>query len=165
MNIIAAVDKNWAIGKNGNLLVKIPLDQQFFREMTKGKVIVLGRKTLETFPNALPLTGRINIILTRNKSFSIKGGICVNSLEQALEELQKYIKEDIFIVGGESIYKQFLPYCDVAHITKIDYAYQADSYFPNLEEEGEWEITGDSEEQTYFDLEYVFLEYKRKTRK
>lgn len=165
MNIIAAVDKNWAIGKNGNLLVKIPLDQQFFREMTKGKVIVLGRKTLETFPNALPLTGRINIILTRNKSFSIKGGICVNSLEQALEELKKYIKEDIFIVGGESIYKQFLPYCDVAHITKIDYAYQADSYFPNLEEEGEWEITGDSEEQTYFDLEYVFLEYKRKTRK
>lgn len=165
MNIIAAVDKNWAIGRNGNLLVKIPLDQQFFREMTKGKVIVLGRKTLETFPNALPLTGRINIILTRNKSFSIKGGICVNSLEQALEELQKYIKEDIFIVGGESIYKQFLPYCDVAHITKIDYAYQADTYFPNLEEEGEWEITGDSEEQTYFDLEYVFLEYKRKTRK
>lgn len=165
MNIIAAVDKNWAIGKNGNLLVKIPLDQQFFREMTKGKVIVLGRKTLETFPNALPLTGRINIILTRNKSFSIKGGICVNSLEQALEELQKYIKEDIFIVGGESIYKQFLPYCDVAHITKIDYAYQADTYFPNLEEEEEWEITGDSEEQTYFDLEYVFLEYKRKTRK
>lgn len=165
MNIIAAVDKNWAIGKNGNLLVKIPLDQQFFREMTKGKVIVLGRKTLETFPNALPLTGRINIILTRNKSFSIKGGICVNSLEQALQELQKYIKEDIFIVGGESIYKQFLPYCDVAHITKIDYAYQADTYFPNLEEEEEWEITGDSEEQTYFDLEYVFLEYKRKTRK
>lgn len=165
MNIIAAVDKNWAIGRNGNLLVKIPLDQQFFREMTKGKVIVLGRKTLETFPNALPLTGRINIILTRNKSFSIKGGICVNSLEQALEELQKYIKEDIFIVGGESIYKQFLPYCDVAHITKIDYAYQADTYFPNLEEEEEWEITGDSEEQTYFDLEYVFLEYKRKTRK
>lgn len=165
MNIIAAVDKNWAIGKNGNLLVKIPLDQQFFREMTKGKVIVLGRKTLETFPNALPLTGRINIILTRNKSFSIKGGICVNSLEQALEELQKYIKEDIFIVGGESIYKQFLPYCDVAHITKIDYAYQADAYFPNLEEEEEWEITGDSEEQTYFDLEYVFLEYKRKTKK
>lgn len=165
MNIIAAVDKNWAIGRNGNLLVKIPLDQQFFREMTKGKVIVLGRKTLETFPNALPLTGRINIILTRNKSFSIKGGICVNSLEQALEELKKYIKEDIFIVGGESIYKQFLPYCDVAHITKIDYAYQADSYFPNLEEEEEWEITGDSEEQTYFDLEYVFLEYKRKTRK
>lgn len=165
MNIIAAVDKNWAIGRNGNLLVKIPLDQQLFREMTKGKVIVLGRKTLETFPNALPLTGRINIILTRNKSFSIKGGICVNSLEQALEELQKYIKEDIFIVGGESIYKQFLPYCDVAHITKIDYAYQADTYFPNLEEEEEWEITGDSEEQTYFDLEYVFLEYKRKTRK
>lgn len=165
MNIIAAVDKNWAIGKNGNLLVKIPLDQQFFREMTKGKVIVLGRKTLETFPNALPLTGRINIILTRNKNFSIKGGICVNSLEQALEELQKYIKEDIFIVGGESIYRQFLPYCDVAHITKIDYAYQADTYFPNLQEEEEWEITRDSEEQTYFDLEYVFLEYKRKTRK
>ena len=162
MNIIVAVDQNWGIGKNGNLLVKIPLDQQFFREMTKVKIIVLGRKTLLTFPNGLPLIGRTNIILTRDKSFRIKGGICVNSIEEALKELEKYQKEDIFIVGGESIYRQFLPYCDIAHITKIDYSYQADAYFPNLDENEEWEIVRDSEEQTYFDLEYVFLEYKRK---
>ncbi len=162
MNIIVAVDQNWGIGKNGNLLVKIPLDQQFFREMTKGKVIVLGRKTLLTFPNGLPLIGRTNIILTRDKNFAIKGGICVNSMEAALKELEKYQKEDIFIVGGESIYQQFLPYCDIAHITKIDYSYQADAYFPNLDKSEEWEIVRDSEEQTYFDLEYVFLEYKRK---
>ena len=83
-------------------------------------------------------------------------------IEEALKELEKYQKEDIFIVGGESIYRQFLPYCDIAHITKIDYSYQADAYFPNLDENEEWEIVRDSEEQTYFDLEYVFLEYKRK---
>ena len=79
-----------------------------------------------------------------------------------VSQKEKYQKEDIFIAGGESIYRQFLPYCDIAHITKIDYSYQADAYFPNLDENEEWEIVRDSEEQTYFDLEYVFLEYKRK---
>lgn len=162
MNLIAAVDQNWAIGQKGRLLVQIPADQKYFREMTKGKVIVLGRKTLETFPNGLPLAQRTNIILSGDRNYSVRGGIVVHSMEEALKELKKYEEEDIFIVGGSSIYEQFLPYCSAAYITKIDYAYQADSYMPNLDEDKDWQITADSEEQTYFDLEYYFYRYERR---
>lgn len=162
MNMIAAVDSNWAIGYQGNLLVRIPLDQQFFREMTTGKVIVMGRKTLATFPNGLPLANRVNVILSKNKNFKVKGAICVYSMEEALEHLKQYKSEDVFIVGGESIYRQFLPYCDTVHLTKIDYEYKADAYFPKLSEDAEWEMTAESDEQTYFDVEYYFQKYERK---
>ena len=165
MNLIAAVDKNWAIGLNNKLLVRIPEDQKFFRETTTGKVVVMGRKTLESFPGGLPLKNRINIVLTRDRNYKAKDVILVYSLEELREELQKYSSEDIYVIGGESIYRQLLDDCDVAHITKIDYAYEADAWFPNLDERGEWEIRADSEEQTYFDLEYYFYKYeKRKTK-
>ena len=162
MNIIVAADKNWAIGANGKLLVSIPSDMKFFRQMTEGKVVVLGRKTLATFPNGLPLVNRKNIILTRNPEMKAKGATIVHSVEEALEELAGYEDEDIFIIGGGHIYEEFLPYCNVAHVTKIDHTYRADTFFPNLDETGEWEITADSDEQTYFDLEYTFLKYERK---
>jgi len=161
MNIIAAVDRNWAIGQEGRLLVQIPADQKYFREITKGKVIVLGRKTLETFPNKIVLPQRTNVILSTDNHFSVRGGIVVHSMEEALEELKKYQEEDIFIVGGSSIYQQFLPYCNMAYITKIDYTYQADRYMPNLDKDKNWKVIADSEEQTYFDLEYYFYRYKR----
>ena len=86
----------------------------------------------------------------------------VHSIEEALEEIKKYPAEDVYCIGGDSIYAQMLPYCDVAHVTKIDFAYEADSHFPNLDEDDEWEITGESDEQTYFDLEYQFVKYERK---
>ena len=163
MNIIAAVDRNWAIGKNNKLLVRIPDDMKFFRETTTGKVVVMGRKTLESFPNGLPLPNRTNIILTTDTNYQVKGGIVVHSLEELYQELQKYSQEDIFVIGGESIYRQLLADCNVAHITKIDYAYEADCWFPNLNEDPEWEIVADSPEQTYFDLEYYFYRYERKS--
>lgn len=162
MNLIVAVDKNWAIGHKNKLLVSIPNDQKFFREETMGKVVVLGRKTLETFPGGKPLKGRTNIILTRDPKLEVKDAIIVHSKEELLEELKKYDKDDVFIIGGTSIYEMMLPYCDVAHITKIDFAFDADSYFPNLDEKEEWKITAESDEQTYFDLEYTFLKYERK---
>lgn len=162
MNIVVAADNNWAIGRNGNLLVKIPNDQKIFRQMTAGKVIVYGRKTLETFSQQQPILGRVNIVLTRNKNYQVRGAVVVHSLEELLEELKKYNSEDIYIAGGQSIYEQMLPYCDTVHVTKIDYSYQADAHFPNLDEMEEWQITADSEEQTYFDLEYVFLKYEKK---
>ena len=161
MNLIAAVDRNWAIGKNNQLLVRIPMDQKFFRETTTGKVVVMGRKTLESFPNGLPLKNRTNIVLTRNKQLKVKDAIVVYSMEELREELKKYNSEDIYIIGGEQIYKQLVDECDVAHITKIDYAYDADAYFPNLDEKPEWRITADSEEQTYFDLEFYFYKYEK----
>ena len=162
MNLIVAVDSNWAIGKNNDVLVKIPADQKFFREITTGKVVVMGRKTLETFPNGLPLKRRINIVLTHDENYKVPDAIIVHNIEELHEELKKYDSEDIYVIGGESVYRQLLDECDVAHITKIDYAFDADTYFPNLDEMPEWEITADSEEQTYFDLEYYFYKYEKK---
>ncbi|MEG0963465.1 MAG: dihydrofolate reductase [Lachnospiraceae bacterium] len=162
MNLIAAVDKNWAIGRNNKLLINIPEDMKFFRKTTTGKVVVMGRKTLESFPNGLPLKNRVNIVLTSDLNYKVKDAIMVHSLEALLEELKKYHSEDIYVIGGESIYRQLVDLCDVAHITKIDYEYLADSYFPNLDEKEEWEVTADSEEQTFFDLEFYFVKYEKK---
>lgn len=161
MNIIVAVDKNWAIGKDNKLLVSIPADMKFFRTQTTGNVVVMGRKTLESFPNGMPLKKRTNIVLTRDKNYQVKDAIIVHSMEELLEELKKYPSEDVYVIGGDSIYKQMLPYCNVAHVTKIDFAYEADAHFPNLDEMEEWRITADSEEQTYFDLEYHFVKYEK----
>lgn len=162
MNLIAAVDKNWAIGLRNKLLVSIPMDMKFFRETTTGKVVVMGRKTLESFPNGRPLKNRINIVLTKDMDYQVKDAVVVHDLDQLQEELKKYPSEDVYVIGGESIYRQLLDLCDTAHITKIDYAYEADAYFPNLDELEEWEITADSEEQTYFDLEFQFLKYEKR---
>ena len=161
MNLIAHVDNNWAIGKNNQLLVRIPADMKFFRETTTGKVVVMGRKTLESFPNGQPLKNRTNIVLTKDHNYQVKDAIVVYSMDELHEELKKYPSEDIYSIGGESIYRQLVDECDVAHITKVDYAYDADAYFPNLDEKPEWRITQDSEEQTYFDLIYHFYKYEK----
>lgn len=162
MNIIVAVDKNWAIGLQNRLLVSIPEDMKFFRKETGGKVVVMGRKTLESFPGGLPLKDRTNIVLSKNPDFRVRGATVVHSVEEVLEELKQYSPEDVYIIGGDSIYRQFLPYCDVAHVTRIDHAYEADAWFPNLEEKEEWILTGEGEERTYFDLEFRFCRYERR---
>ncbi len=161
MNLIVAVDKNWAIGNGNKLLVSIPQDMKFFRETTMGKVVVMGRKTLESFPGGQPLKKRTNIVLTRDKKYQVKDAIVVNTVDELLLELEKYDEDEIYVIGGESIYRQMLPYCKTAHITKINHEYEADTYFPNLDEDDEWVVTGISDEQTYFDLEYEFVRYER----
>ena len=162
MNIIVAVDKNWSIGNQGQLLVSIPEDKKLFRDETMGKVIVMGRKTLESLPGKQPLYGRTNIVLTKNPDYKVKGAVVCHSLSEAMEELGKYPEEDCFIIGGQSIYEQFLPYCNTAHVTYIDYRYSADTYFPNLDQDPSWEMAAESDEQTYFDLCYTFRMYQRK---
>ncbi len=161
MNVIVAVDKNWGIGYQNKLLVSIPEDMKFFRSETNGKVVVMGRKTLESFPNGLPLKNRTNIVLTKNPNYKVKDAIVLHSVADVLEELRKYPTEDVYVIGGDSIYREFLPYCDVAHVTRIDHAYEADTYFPNIEQMPEWVLTGESEEKTYFDLEFTFCRYER----
>ena len=161
MNLIVAVDENWAIGYKNELLIRIPADMKMFRQETTGKVVVLGRKTLETFPNGQPLKNRTNIILSTKKDYQVKDAIVVHSIEELLEELKNYPSEDIYIIGGETAYRQMLPYCDVAHVTRIDRKYEADAFFPNLEEDGNWEITAESDEQSYFDTTYTFVKYER----
>ena len=161
MNLIVAVDKNWAIGHKGKLLVSIPADQKLFREETMGKVIVMGRKTLESLPSG-PLAGRTNVVLTRNEEYTRKGTIVFHNIEETMEYLKQFPTDDVFIIGGEEIYRQFLPYCDVAHVTWIDYEYLADTHFPNLDKEPQWHVTAESDEQTYFNLCYEFRKYERK---
>jgi Dihydrofolate reductase len=162
MNLIAAVDKNWAIGHENKLLVSIPADMRFFREETNGKVVLMGRHTLESFPGGVPLKNRTNIVITLDRDYEVKDAIVVHSLDEALEVMKAYKTEDVYVIGGASIYSQLLPYCDTAYITKIEYAYQADTFFPNLDENPEWALAEQSEEQTYYDLEYAFCKYIRK---
>lgn len=162
MNLIAAVDKNWGIGRNNKLLVSIPEDMKFFREMTTGHVVVMGRKTLESFPGKQPLKDRVNIVLTQNVAYQVKGAIVVHDKEELMEQLAAYADEEIYVIGGESIYRLLLDECDVAYLTRIDYAYDADAHFPDLDKDPEWELAEQTEEQTYFDLEYRFTRYERK---
>ncbi|MCC2256017.1 dihydrofolate reductase [Ruminococcus sp. CLA-AA-H200] len=164
MKAILSADRNWGIGFNNRLLVRIPSDMKFFRETTTGKVVVMGRKTLESFPNGLPLKNRTNIVLTGSSSYQVKDAVIVHSEKELLEELKKYNPDDIYVIGGESVYRMMLPYCDTVYVTKIDRAFQADTFFPNLDEMPEWEMTEESEEQTCFDLEFCFTKYERKKR-
>lgn len=161
MNMIVAVDSNWAIGNKGQLLISIPADHKMFRNETTGKVVVLGRKTLDTFPGGQPLAQRTNIILSKKKDYKVKGATVVNSIEELLEELKQYPSEDIYIIGGATVYEQMLPYVDTVHVTKIDREYDADAYFPNLDKDPEWRITAESDEQYYFDTTYEFCKYER----
>ena len=140
MRAIVCADKNWGIGYKNRLLVSIPSDMKFFRETTTGKVIVMGRKTLESFPNGMPLKNRINIVLTRDRNYEAKGAVIVHDEEELMNELGKYDTEQIYIIGGESVYKMMLSYCDKIYVTKM---------------------TQESEEQTCFDLEFCFTTYER----
>jgi len=162
MNLIVAVDKNWAIGCQNKLLVSIPADMRFFRDETNNKVVIMGKNTLESFPSGQPLKNRVNIVIALEKDYKVKDATVVYSMEEALETIKNYKSEDVYVIGGASIYRQMLPYCDVAYITKIDYEYHADTYFPNLDEMEEWFIAEESEEQTYYDLSYTFCRYERR---
>ncbi|MBH1939442.1 dihydrofolate reductase [Mobilitalea sibirica] len=162
MNLIVAVDNNWAIGYQNRLLVRIPADQRFFRDETIHKAVIMGRKTLESFPGGQPLKERLNVVITSNPTYKVKDALIVKNIEEALEAVKGYASEDIYIIGGATIYKQMLDLCDVAHVTKIDYAYEADTYFPNLDERPDWILTGESDEQTYYDLTYTFCKYEKK---
>lgn len=162
MKAIVAVDQNWGIGCKGKLLVSIPADMKFFRSTTLGKVVVMGRKTLESFPNGAPLKDRVNIVLTKNTNFEKQGVVVVHSVEELHEELKKYNSDDVYVIGGAAIYSQLIDECDTAYVTKIDYTYEADAYFPNLDEKENWEVAVEGEEETYYDLEYYFMTYRQK---
>lgn len=161
MNLIVAVDRNWAIGKDNKLLVSIPDDMKFFRETTTGKVVVMGRKTLESFPNGKPLKNRVNIVLTRDINYKVNDAIVVHSKEELSKELEKYNTDDVYIIGGESIYRMMLDECSRAYVTYVDYAYDADTFFPNLDEDATWKLAEESEEQTYYDIEFYFRTYTK----
>lgn len=163
MKIIVAVDKNWAIGKNCDLLLRIDEDLKRFREITTGNVIILGRKTVETFPNKKPLVDRINIIVTRNSVYKNEEAVVCKSIEEAVEESKKYVDKDIFVVGGGQIYNQMIDMCDTAIVTKIDYAFEnADTFIMNFDESEEWYISEMSDIFYQQNIPFRYVTYKRK---
>ena len=132
MKAILSADRKWGLGYQGRLLVSIPSDLRFFRETTMGHVVVMGRKTLATLPAGQPLKGRTNIILSRDPEWTVRGATVVHSIKELMEVLKPYEDDDIYVAGGGEIYRQLLPYCDTAYVTRIDMTYQADTFFENL---------------------------------
>lgn len=161
MRLIAAADRHWAIGNQGKLLVSIPQDQKRFRDETIGGAIIMGRKTFESLPGKQPLYGRMNVILTNNKDYKVKNAVVCHSVEEALSAVKEIPDERVSVIGGESIYRQFLPYCTEADVTWIDFTYAADTFLPKLEEKDGWKLVSESDEQTYFDICYTYRLYRR----
>ena len=157
MNVIVAVDANWAIGLDGDQLCYIPADLKRFQKLTTGHPVLLGRKTLATFPGGRPLKNRRNLILSTNPDFAPEGGEVFHTLEEALA----VCPEDTFVIGGDSVYKAALDRCDVAYVTKIAKAFQADRYFPDLDADPAWEIVEEEGPFQHEDLTFTYVTYKR----
>jgi len=162
MKLVVAVDEAWGIGKNGDLLRRISADMKNFRKITTGNTLVLGRKTLESFPNGLPLPDRDHIVLSTNPMYACKEAIICHNLAEMKHSLAMVSDKDIFVVGGGSIYEQLLPFCDTAYITKIHDIFPADTYFPDLDKSEDWimEVCGDVQEEK--GLSFSFCIYKNK---
>ncbi len=162
MEIIVAAAENWAIGKDGDLLWHIPEDMKFFRQATTGNVVVMGRKTLDSFPGGKPLKNRINLVLTKNRGFFREGTLTAGSVDEALEILKDYGSKKVFIAGGGRIYQEFLPFCHTAYVTRIYKGFEADTFFPNLDADPEWELSFVGERMEHEGLAFAFTTYKRK---
>lgn len=157
MNLIVAVDRNWAIGRDGDQLVYIPEDLKRFQALTMGHPVILGRKTLATFPGGRPLKGRRNLILSRSPDFRPEGA----EVYASLDDLLAAAPEDAFVIGGASVYSLMADLCDTAYVTKIDAEFPADTWFPNLEEKGGWKRTETEGPHSFGALTYHYLTYRR----
>lgn len=161
LKAIANVDKNWGIGAENDLLFHIPDDMKFFRKTTLNKVVIMGRKTLETLPNSKPFKDRKNIILTRDKNFSMEDCTVFNDTSELLEHIKQYDKDEVFVVGGGEIYSLLLPFCDTAIITKTLSEKNATAFFPNIDTNTEWTLSQQSDEHEYEGIKFKFCIYKR----
>lgn len=164
MNCIVVADRNWAIGKDNGLLVHLPGDLKYYKEKTIGKVIVIGRKTLESFPGGKPLPGRTNIVLTGNSDYKNDSCVVCCGIEALEKELSKYDKRDIFISGGAMIYELFMDKCDTVYVTKLFEEFEADRYFPNMDAKDDFELTWESDIMEENGVQYRFVKYEKKRR-
>ena len=178
MNVIVAVDAQWGIGNKGDLLARVKEDLQQFARLTTGKTVVLGSNTLATFPGGRVLKDRRNIVLNPDPAYAPEGAVVVHSLDELFEKLkeleaQGVASDDVFIIGGASVYKQMLPYCDKAYITKFQKSFEKDVYFPNLDEMPEWSVVSESEAitanyrgaaGTSGEITFTFVEYAKNTK-
>lgn len=159
MELIVAVYDDWGIGRDGTQPVALKADRSFFRETTRGAAVILGRRTLEDFPGKKPLPGRVNIALSQNAGFLPGFRLC-RSVEEALEAAKE--AQRVFVIGGASVYRQMLPYCDRAYVTKLHTAVESDCFFPNLDESPEWEQTQRLREGEENGIRYEMVLYERK---
>ncbi|MDR2728150.1 MAG: dihydrofolate reductase [Chitinispirillales bacterium] len=159
MNLIAAVDNNWGIGYEGKLLFSIPEDMKQFKTLTENKVVVMGHSTLKSLPNSKVLKNRTNIVLSRNSNLQINNAAIYNSVEQLLSAIKSFNSNDVFIIGGQTVYEQLIDYCEFAYITKVNTQRNADRYFPDIERMSNWKIQDQSSEKCYNNLNYTFIKY------
>ena len=146
MDLIVAADKNWAIGKGGDLIYSIPEDMKFFRRTTLGKTVVMGRKTLESFPGGKPLPKRVNVVLSSNPDYAPEGAVAVHNYSEPFAEIAKYPEDDVMLIGGGRLYTDLAKYCRRAYITLIDAAAEGtDTFIPDFDNLDGWELEEVSE--------------------
>ena len=170
VSAIACVDKNWGIGFQGELLINIPEDMMFFREKTGNNIVIMGRKTYDSL-STKPLPNRINVVITSKvgKTTIDENGVIFTTMDFVkvyLSTLPSNSPVDYYVIGGGQIYKELLPYCNNAYVTKVNYTFEnTDTYFPNLENDKDWEMTENSAEKIYRGTRYNFCTYKKEEKK
>lgn len=162
MNLIVAVDKNWGIGRDNGLLAHLPGDMAYFKATTSGKTVVMGRKTLESMPGKRGLPNRTNYVLTSNVGYEAERCIVVNSEDELMKALAAFEPDDVFLIGGASIYNKYYKLCDKLYITKMDADLNADTRIVNIDEDADFEVVSESEPMTENGVTYRFLVYERK---
>ena len=162
MNAIVVVDKNWAIGREGGLLFSLPTDMKRFRSLTLDGTVILGRKTLDSFPGGRPLPRRRNIVITRNVDFDREGSEIVASPQAAVELAAGTEDDKLWVIGGGSVYREMLPYCDRAYVTRVHATPESDTFFPNLDRDSQWYLAETLQSGIENGISYEMLLYKRK---
>ena len=163
MTIIVSADAHWGIGKNGGLLAHIPADMQFFKATTMGGALLMGRKTLDSLPGGRPLPGRLNLVLTSDRGFSREGVTVCHSVDSLLTAARA-TGRPLFVIGGGSVYAQLLPYCRRALVTRLEADLEADTFFPDLDREADWQLVRTGKPAQYRGLTYFLTEYQRNSR-
>ncbi|MBQ1483939.1 MAG: dihydrofolate reductase [Firmicutes bacterium] len=161
MKMILAADEKWGIGRDGGLLCHLPSDLAYFKEKTLGKTVIMGRVTLESLPGGKGLPGRTNIVLTRNPEYSVPGVDTACSDNELWSALTGIPQEDVFVIGGEQIYRKLLPLCDEVFVTKIMADLGADRFFPDLDADPDFEAEPVSEEMEENGYRFRFYVYRR----
>lgn len=168
MKLVVAVDNEWGIGNKGELLARVRADLRYFQSLTKGNIVILGSKTLSTFPGGRVLKDRTNIVLSRNPDYSPEGAVMARSINELFEKIKEYDSDSVYVIGGAKVYSQLLPYCDTAYVTKFEKSFDKDAYFDNLDDSSEWELVEvgearktDPETDTEPDMTFRFCIYKR----
>lgn len=157
MNVIVAVDENWGIGRNGELLARISADLRRFKALTTGHAVILGRKTLQTFPGGKPLPGRENLIMSTTMDAAPEGARVFRDLDSLLD----YAPEDAFVIGGETVYRELLPYCEKVYVTKIHKTFDSDAFFPDLDALSGWKVTEKEDPLEENGVRFSYVTYER----